>query len=250
MTPEAVFSELQTLGSAYFIVFLRIGSAAFLLPIIGESFVPLRVKLVGALALTALTAPMALPEIAAVQGNRALLAIFFSEVGIGLFLGLFVRFFVFALNMVGSIAAQSLSLSQILGNLVEAQPAISQIVFFAALGLLTVLDFHVSLVAYLVSSYEIFAVANPVTSEGVFATMVPHLRMLAQLALSLTAPFVAVSVIYNLALGFISRAMPQFMVTFVGAPAIVACGLLLLMLALPGLVFLWAQSLLRAMGGF
>ena len=43
------------------------------------------------------------------------------------------------------------------------------------------------------------------------------------LALSLAAPFVIASLLYNVALGVINKAMPQLMVAFVGAPAI-TCG--------------------------
>ena len=41
-------------------------------------------------------------------------------------------------------------------------------------------------------------------------------------------------------LGVINRAMPQLMVAFVGAPAITAAGLLLLALAAPILLDIWA----------
>ncbi len=53
------------------------------------------------------------------------------------------------------------------------------------------------------------------------------------LGFSLAAPFVIAGFAYNLALGAINRAMPQLMVAFIGAPAITAGGLLILMLAAP-----------------
>ena len=50
---------------------------------------------------------------------------------------------------------------------------------------------------------------------------------------------------YNVALGAINRAMPQLMVAFVGAPAITAAGLLILMLAAPVILHFWGVRLDR-----
>jgi flagellar biosynthetic protein FliR len=63
------------------------------------------------------------------------------------------------------------------------------------------------------------------------------------LAFTLAAPFVIVSVLYNLTLGIINRAMPQMMVVFVGAPVITLGGLLMLFLLAPGMLNLWMRAL-------
>ncbi len=63
------------------------------------------------------------------------------------------------------------------------------------------------------------------------------------LAFSLAAPFTIASFVYNLALGVINRAMPQLMVTFVGAPAITLGGLALLLVSAPILLGIWHQCL-------
>ena len=60
--------------------------------------------------------------------------------------------------------------------------------------------------------------------------------------LILAAPFVAVSLLYNLALGVINRAMPQLMVAFVGAPAITFAALLLLALTAPLILSVWVEA--------
>lgn len=61
-------------------------------------------------------------------------------------------------------------------------------------------------------------------------------------AFTLAAPFVITSLIYNVALGAINRAMPQLMVAFVGAPAITAGGLILLMLISPLILSIWLDE--------
>ena len=51
------------------------------------------------------------------------------------------------------------------------------------------------------------------------------------------------ALIYNVAIGVINRAMPQLMVAFVGAPAITAGGLILLVLTTPYLLSVWLEAL-------
>jgi flagellar biosynthetic protein FliR len=63
------------------------------------------------------------------------------------------------------------------------------------------------------------------------------------LGFTLAAPFVIASLIYNVTLGVINKAMPQLMVAFVGAPAITAGGLVLLMLAAPLMLSIWVESM-------
>ena len=62
------------------------------------------------------------------------------------------------------------------------------------------------------------------------------------LAFSLAAPFVIAATIYNLAIGAINRAMPQLMVSMVGAPALTLGGLALLAIVTPILLAVWLET--------
>ena len=70
-----------------------------------------------------------------------------------------------------------------------------------------------------------------------------QIRRAFALAFTLAAPFVLVSVLYNLALGAINKAMPQLMVAFVGAPVITAAGLLILCVSSPLILTVWLDAL-------
>ena len=98
-----------------FVVFLRIAATVSLLPGFGERTVPMRIKLVIAIAFTLIIAP-AIPSIPppASVGTVATLAL--TETLSGALMGLGIRLFILALQTAGAIAAQSTSLSQILGG--------------------------------------------------------------------------------------------------------------------------------------
>ena len=88
---------------------------------------------------------------------------------------------------------------------------------------------------------------RPVNETGSAQVRPPPVAVCAgaafELAFSLAAPFLAAGLIYNLALGAINRAMPQLMVALVGAPAITGMALLILALAAPTILQVWAARL-------
>jgi flagellar biosynthetic protein FliR len=64
------------------------------------------------------------------------------------------------------------------------------------------------------------------------------------LAFALAAPFVILGLLYNFAIGLANRALPQLMVTFIGAPALSLGGLALLAVCLPVILSAWHEALI------
>jgi flagellar biosynthetic protein FliR len=144
-------TPLMDQAVAAFGIFLRVGAMMALVPAFGETVIPLRVRLgvtlaftlIVASALPPVTAPLSLPAIGA-------------EVAVGLVLGIGLRLFVIALQVAGTIAAQSTSLAQFFGGAgVDPQPAMSQILVMAGLALAVMSGLHVRLAELLILSYDL-----------------------------------------------------------------------------------------------
>ncbi|WP_332870138.1 flagellar biosynthetic protein FliR [Roseovarius salinarum] len=154
------------------------------------------------------------------------------------------RLFLLALQTAGSIAAQATSLAQILGAAGAAPlPAIGHLLTVAGLSLAMILGLHVHVAETLIRTYDALPVGAMPDPADVADWGVQQVAAAFALAFTLAAPFVIVSVLYNLALGIINRAMPQLMVVFVGAPAITAAGLVLLLLLAPAMLTLWFEAM-------
>ena len=235
---------LLEIWAVAFAVFLRVGSAAALLPMLGERAIPMRVRLIFALAYTSIVAPVVWADLAgALPFGTGWLLFGGAEVVTGLTLGVALRLLILALQVAGTIAAQAVSLSQIFGAAgVEPMPAIGHILTVGGLALAAILGLHVQLAGYLVQSYQVIPPGVFWLSADLAHWGSNHVAHSFSLAFSLAAPFVLVSVIYNLALGVINRAMPQLMVSFVGAPAITGGGLLLITLSAPVLLAVWVRA--------
>lgn len=230
---------------AFFLVFLRVGAAMAVLPAFGEQLVPRRIRLALALVFTMIVTPSVSSALPETMSFSLALRFLGAEVVTGLVLGLGLRLFVLALQTAGAMAAQATSLSQIFGGSagVDPQPAIAHLLTISGLALAVLADLHIRIAQALILSYEgfppgVFAPAAFVASWGTFRVAETF-----ALGFMLSAPFLVASLIYNIALGVINRAMPQLMVAFIGAPALTFGGLALMFLALPVLLEVWLTAL-------
>jgi flagellar biosynthetic protein FliR len=240
-------AELLNISSAFLwqgiAIFLRVGAMAALLPAFGERTVPTRIKIVIALAFVLIVTP-ATPPIPFELNFDTITLLVMTETLSGLLLGIGIRLFILALQTAGSIAAQSTSLSQILGSAVaDPLPAMGYILIVGALALAVMAGLHVKAAQLIILSYTLLPMGEFPSGSTVSEWGVGQIRQAFSLAFTLSAPFVILSVIYNLTLGAINRAMPQLMVAFVGAPVITAGGLFLLMLSAPFILEFWLNAL-------
>ena len=154
-------SFLPALAAAFLLVFARVGTMVMLLPGIGETGMPSRVRLTIALVLTAILLP--LHRSAYTIDLRSLgpvLVLLFQEIIIGAVLGLTARLAISGLQVAGSVIAQQLGL----GFVTAVDPTQNQqgmLVgnFLAVLGvtLIFATDMHHLIIAALNDSYKIIA---------------------------------------------------------------------------------------------
>lgn len=250
MTPDllAALASLIEQTQAWFVatglVFVRIGAFFALLPVFGERVVPARVRLITALAMTLIVAPVVGGMVPPVPGALIPAALHIGgETLIGLTLGIGLRLMVMVLQMAGTMAAQATSLSQAFGGAnVDPQPAFSQVLVMAGLAVIVVSGMPERLAALLVMSYDVFPSGAWPDPAALARWGTARVAYAFGLAFTLAAPFVIGSGLYNLALGAINRAMPQLMVAFVGAPALTFGGLMMMLIAAPLIVGIWLTT--------
>lgn len=227
------------------IVFLRVAAAVSVMPAFGEQMISTRIRLLVALVLTAIVTPGATIGFTPPDPTFGVfLKALATETLSGVFLGLVLRTFMLAIQTAGAIAAQSTSLSQLLGQSgLDPLPAVGNILAIAALALLMVTGFHVKAAAFLILSYEILPLLTFPNPADVAEAGSSQIAKCFALAFTLAAPFVVLSVLYNLTLGVINKAMPQLMVAFVGAPVITFGAISFLLVSAPLMLTVWVNAL-------
>lgn len=226
LVPALAPETLWQLG----LVFARTGAVVALLPGVGDQGIPLRIRLAAALAMTAVAFPLVAERL---EPSHSLLAFPAEAIG-GLALGLSIRLMILVLQVAAAMAAQALSISQILGGAgPEPQPALGTLMTGAGLVLMVSAGLHVHAVKLLVLSYDLWPAGRFLPAQDLAAWTVARVSTMFSAAFVLALPFTLAALLYNLALGIINRALPQMMVTFVGAPALAAGGLALVAIAVP-----------------
>ena len=167
--------------------------------------VPARVKLGLVLAFTVVLVPL-VPNSLTPQSPLELFALAGSEIANGLFWGLLLRCFIFALETAGAIAAQSMSLSQLFGGVsADPLPAFGKLWVMGGLAFATIMGLHTQFAAYLLASYDIVPVGRLAAADNVLTLGLEQIGRCFALAFSLAAPMMVASLLYNLTLGFIRK---------------------------------------------
>lgn len=236
----AFLTPLQDMIWVAALIFMRVAAAVYLMPAFGEQSVPQRVKLVLAFAFTAVIYPAVSPLMTDFASFPVAAG---AEVIAGLCIGLGMRMFILALEITAAIIGQSTSLSQMFGGATpEPQPAFGNLLILAALALAVSTGLHVRAASLFILSYEAFPAGRLPSLSDISDWGLQNVVHATVLAFSLAAPFVIASVIYNLALGVINKAMPQMPVSMVGAPAMSAGALVLMAVASPILLGIWLHE--------
>lgn len=214
-----LFSVVPLLIRSAFLVAFFPGVSLFRLP--------MQLRIAFVLVLT-LLGVWALPPMQDFDSLGGVLAQLPREILIGFFFGAVLRIAFVALQVTGSIAAQSLSLSQLFGGASEAAngTAFSRLLTVAGVALAAKMRLHLSIVDYLISGFEMLP-PRAGMPMGIFRDIIPIVAQSFAKGFSIALPFVALSLIYNVTIGFVNRAMPQLMVSMVGAPASIAAAILL-----------------------
>ena len=218
------------------LIFARIGAILMLIPGVGESYVPPRIRLSLAFVVSLALWPVvqgALPALPATVGGMAGWVL--REVIVGLAIGAVLRSFTTALATAGEIVSlqTTLSFAQT-ANPLQAQPGTTIAAFLMLLGttLIFATNTHHLFIAGLVGSYDLIAPARPLITGDFASLAIRTLGDSFMLGVQLSAPVIVFAIIFNLASGLVGRVMPQFQVFFAAAPLSVLLGLSVFALSL------------------
>jgi flagellar biosynthetic protein FliR len=245
-------SFLPALGAAFMLVFARVGTMVMLLPGIGELNLPARVRLLIALALTAVLLPL----------HRAAYAIDLHALGpvivmggeemlIGAVLGLTARLAISSLQVAGFVVAQQLGF----GFATAVDPTqneqgvlVGNFLTMLGITLIFATNLHYLIIGALDDSYNLFRPGG-IPFTGDMAQMITNVVATSfRIGIQLAAPFLVFGLLFNVGLGVLSRLMPQMQVFFIGLPLSIMLGLLLLMLVIGAMMATFVGYLENVLG--
>ncbi len=234
----AIVPLIETLA-IYIWPFIRIGAFLMVMPLIGGSFVPVRVRLLLAIALTIAIAPLVPPAVTQDVLSAAGLVMMIQEIGIGVALGFLVQLVFDAIALGGQVIGMSMGLGFAV-FLDRARgvsvPVLGQLFLMLGMMVFLSLDGHLAMIRLLVESFR----AWPISEAGLTVPILSELLMwTAQLfvfALKIALPAITALLIVNLSFGIMSRAAPTLNLFAVGFPVAMLLGFVVIFLNMGALV--------------
>jgi flagellar biosynthetic protein FliR len=233
-------SWLPALAAAFMLVFARIGAMVMLLPALGESNIPVRIKLAIALLLTLILLPLHRQAFQIdMQSLASVLVLMVREILVGILLGATARVTLAALQVAGAVIAQQMGLGFVTSvDPTQGEQGVLVGNFLTMLGvtLLFATDSHYLVIAALNDSYRIFSPGEAIAAGDVAALATKAFAAAFKLGLQLSAPFLVFGLVFNIGLGVLARLMPQMQVYFVGVPLSILAGFLVLAVVLTAMM--------------
>jgi flagellar biosynthesis protein FliR len=211
-----------------------------LLPGLGESNIPVRIKLAIALLLTLIILPLHRAAYHVDMNSIAgLLVLMLHEIVIGIILGATARVTLSALQVAGSVIAQQMGLGFVTSvDPTQGQQGVLIGNFLTMLGvtMLFATDSHHLVIAALSDSYKVFSPGETMSSGDIASLATSAFAAAFRIGLQLSAPFLVFGLVFNIGLGVLARLMPQMQVYFVGVPLSIFAGFLILALILTAMM--------------
>ncbi len=224
-------SLLPLLAAAFMLTFARVGAMVMLLPGLGETNIPVRVKLSIALLLTLIILPLHRADYHIdMNSMAALLVMMVYEILIGVVLGATARVTLAALQVAGAVIAQQMGLGFVTSvDPTQGQQGVLIGNFLTLLGvtMLFATDSHYLVIAALNDSYRIFSPGEVMPSGDVAELATRAFSAAFKIGMQLAAPFLVFGLVFNIGLGVLARLMPQMQVYFVGVPLSILSGFLI-----------------------
>ena len=231
--------------------FIRIGAFVMVMPVIGGSFVPQRVRLILAVVLTLVIAP-ALPNLPSLDVlSLAGMLLMFQEIAIGAAMGFVVQLIFDAIALGGQVISMSMGLG--FAVFVDRErgvnvPVLGQLFLMLGMLIFLSLDGHLVLIRMLADSFRTLPMNSGGLSQVALSSVIAWSAQLFVVAMNIALPAITALVVVNLSFGVMSRAAPTLNLFAVGFPVAMLLGFVVIFLSMESLTANVSRSLGDTLG--
>ena len=227
MNVEIALTPLIESLSTFVWPFVRVGAFLMVMPIVGGSLVPTKVRLLLAITLTIVIAPI-LPEPVTLEVlSLAGLVTMIQEIAIGVLMGFLVQLVFDAIALGGQVIGMSMGLGFAV-FLDRARgvsiPVLGQLFLMLAMLIFLSIDGHLALIELLAKSFRAWPVGSGKLTLPVLSEVLAWTSQLFTFALTIALPAITALLVVNLSFGVMSRAAPTLNLFAVGFPVAMLLG--------------------------
>lgn len=229
---------------AFILTFVRFGTAVMIMPGLGDSFVPERIRLLMGIGLSFVLFPVTAKYIPATPPNAfALISLIGMELVIGLFFGTIARIFMMALDTAGMVISTTSGLAnaQVFNPALSSQGSLIG-AFMSVTGVVVLfsLDLHHLLISGVLESYQVFPVGSLPDMGSLAEFMTKAVSASFAIGIKMSAPFIVLTLIIYIGMGVLARVMPQIQVFLLALPLQILLSIILIAITLSAAFSYWA----------
>lgn len=239
MNIEIAIAPLIETLSIYVWPFVRIGAFLMVMPLVGGSFVPVKVRLLLTVVLTIAIAPV-VPHTATQDVlSAAGLVTMIQEIAIGVSMGFLVQLVFDAIALGGQVIGMSMGLGfavfldKVRGVSV---PVLGQLFLMLSMLVFLALDGHLAMIKLLVESFRAWPMSQGGLTMPVLSELLAWTSQLFVFAMKIALPALTALLVVNLSFGVMSRAAPTLNLFAVGFPVSMLLGFAVIFLNMGVLV--------------
>jgi len=232
-------AEITSWLGSYLWPLFRIAAMIVAMPIFGSVMLPVRVRLMLALAITSVVAPV-LPAVPAIDPlSLAAVLIILQQILIGVAMGFVLQLVFAAITTGGQVVAMQMGLG--FASMVDPQngmqmPVLSQIYLLLITLLFLSFNGHLIMIEVLAESFTTVPIGVDGLTRNGWRTLADWGVQMFAGALWLALPAVASLLVVNISFGVMARAAPQLNIFAVGFPVALMMGFVVILFTLPAVV--------------
>ena len=245
------YLALDLKNTPYFVmVFLRIMTLFFFLPIIGDSVVPTRLRILLALGMTMVIWPQASPSFIekshiAHWDMSVMFLLTLREVFIGFCMGFAAKFIFYAASIMSQLVGVNMGFqaaSMFNPTLGEQASSFSTFTNWIIVVALILLNFHHVLILNIGKSFYTMPLSFSLMNQQIAGHMVHLVHDAFVLGLKMAAPLLCVQILVTISLGLVNRAIPQLNVLVMNFPLSFLISMTVFMISIGTLIVVIANQ--------
>ena len=227
---------------ALFAAFCRVGGCFMLLPGFSSARLSMQIRLFLAVAISMAILPILwvtiYPRTSGSLDGYLKLIVF--ETLTGAVIGLIARYYVLGLQFAGTVLTMMMGFNapptpDVIEDTAENQ--LTNLLSFAGLMVLFILDFHHVILRALVDSYNVMPLGAGFNPQSALIT------------LRLASPFILYGLVFNVSVGLVNKLAPQIPIYFVSLPFIIMGGMVLLYFGISSMLEIFTAGFLPVFRG-
>ncbi|WP_075292507.1 flagellar biosynthetic protein FliR [Pararhizobium arenae] len=232
---------------ALFAAFCRIGGCIMVMPGFSTARVSVNIRILLAVTISMAVLPIMWDQIypQVIGKGHTYIYLIATETVIGGVIGLIARYYVLGLQFAGTVLTMMIGFNapptaDVLEDTPENQ--LTNLISFAGLILLFMLDFHHVIIESLVDSYKVMPIGVGFDAQGVLITLTNALETTFMIMIRLAGPFLIYGLLFNLAIGLVNKLAPAIPIYFISLPYLIMGGMFLLYLGIAAMLKLFADG--------